>query len=64
MLLKRQEDGVTITIDNTLPTTSGDLTEDETWSGTVAITGDVNVPEGTTLTIEPGHHNRICGVRR
>nr|WP_320192686.1 right-handed parallel beta-helix repeat-containing protein [uncultured Desulfobacter sp.] len=46
--------GITITIDSSLPTTSGDLTEDETWSGTVAITGDVTVPEGTTLTIEPG----------
>ncbi|RLA97759.1 MAG: hypothetical protein DRG83_15375, partial [Deltaproteobacteria bacterium] len=35
-------------------TTSGTLTENETWSGTVVLTGDVTVPEGVTLTIEPG----------
>ncbi|MCG8632328.1 MAG: right-handed parallel beta-helix repeat-containing protein, partial [Desulfobacterales bacterium] len=35
-------------------TTSGTLTESETWSGTVEITGDVTVPQHLTLTIEPG----------
>ena len=45
---------ISITIDPTLPTTSGTLTNDETWSGTVNLTGDVTVPDGVTLTIEPG----------
>jgi len=35
------------------PTTIGTLTGDETWSGEVAITGDVVVPQGVTLTINP-----------
>jgi hypothetical protein len=35
-------------------TLSGVLTENETWSGTVTLTGDVTVPVGMTLTIEPG----------
>ncbi len=35
-------------------TTSGTLTEDETWSGIVTITGDVRVPDEITLTIDPG----------
>ncbi|MBW2108270.1 MAG: right-handed parallel beta-helix repeat-containing protein, partial [Deltaproteobacteria bacterium] len=35
-------------------TTSGTLPGDETWSGTVTLTGDVTVPVGVTLTIEPG----------
>ncbi|MCD4722894.1 MAG: hypothetical protein K8S13_24010, partial [Desulfobacula sp.] len=35
-------------------TISGILTEDETWSGIVNITGDITVPEDITLTIEPG----------
>ena len=46
--------GVTITIDSTLPTTSGSLTTDETWSGVVTLTGDVTVPAGITLTIDAG----------
>ena len=47
--------GVTVTIDSTLPaTTSGPLTGDETWSGTVTLTGDVIVPSGVSLTINPG----------
>ena len=46
--------GVTVTIDSTLPTTSGALTGDETWSGTVTLTGDVTVPSGVSLTIAPG----------
>jgi hypothetical protein len=32
----------------------GPLTRDTTWSGNVLITGWVGVPEGITLTIEPG----------
>ena len=43
-----------VTIDRTRPTTSGALTHDESWSGEVVITGDVTVPSGMTLTIEPG----------
>ncbi|MBI5207195.1 MAG: hypothetical protein HY934_05325 [Candidatus Firestonebacteria bacterium] len=35
-------------------TTSGTLTQDENWSGTINITGDVIVPNDVTLTIEPG----------
>ncbi|MGA1825398.1 MAG: cohesin domain-containing protein [bacterium] len=35
-------------------TTTGTLTEDEIWVGTVEITGDVIVPSGITLTIDPG----------
>ena len=35
-------------------TTSGTLTADEVWSGTINISGDVTVPKGVTLTIEPG----------
>ncbi|MCP5009068.1 MAG: hypothetical protein GY942_03715, partial [Aestuariibacter sp.] len=46
--------GVSITIDSSLPTTSGALTADETWSGSVTLTGDVTVPSGVTLTIDPG----------
>ena len=45
---------MTITIDSSLPTTSGALTEDETWSDEVTLTGDVIVPSGMSLTIEPG----------
>ena len=35
-------------------TTSGTLAGNETWSGTVTLTGDVTVPVGVTLTINPG----------
>ena len=35
-------------------TTLGTLAGNETWSGTVTLTGDVTVPVGVTLTIEPG----------
>jgi len=35
-------------------TTSGVLTHDETWTGKVHITGDIVVPEGITLVIQPG----------
>ena len=37
-----------------IETRSGKLSGDETWSGTVQMTGDVIVPEGITLTISPG----------
>ena len=33
---------------------SGLITEDETWFGTVHVTGDVTMKEGFTLTILPG----------
>ncbi|MCA9140586.1 MAG: hypothetical protein KDB00_27630, partial [Planctomycetales bacterium] len=32
---------------------SGTLTGDDNWSGTIHVTGDVTVPAGSTLTIEP-----------
>lgn len=35
-------------------TTSGVLAHDETWGGRVQITGDVVVPEGVTLVVQPG----------
>ena len=54
--------GVTITIDSSLPTTSGSLTDDETWSGTVTLTGDITVPDGVTLTIEPGTQVRAMAL--
>ena len=37
-----------------IPTTSGVLRQDETWSRHVRLTGDVVVPSGITLTFEPG----------
>lgn len=40
-----------ITITNTL---EGQLILDETWSGNMQMRGTVEVPEGITLTIEPG----------
>jgi len=39
---------------SSVPTTSGSLTSNEVWSGTVEIAGDVTVPFGFTLKIEPG----------
>lgn len=35
-------------------TTTGSLAANETWSGTVILSGDVLVPAGITLTIQPG----------
>ena len=35
-------------------TVSGHITKDETWSGTVRITGDIVIDPGVTLTILPG----------
>lgn len=35
-------------------TTSGIISANETWSGTVTLTGDVTVPANVTLTILPG----------
>ncbi len=47
-------EGVRVTLDESIPTTSGALPDDECWSGEVVITGDVIVPRGVTLTIQPG----------
>lgn len=33
---------------------SGEIKQDQTWSGTIHVTGDVTVVEGVTLTILPG----------
>jgi hypothetical protein len=35
-------------------TTSGRMMNDEVWQGDILVTGDVEIPEGVTLTIEPG----------
>jgi parallel beta-helix repeat protein len=35
-------------------TTSGEMTADETWSGSLLLTGDMQIPPGVTLTITPG----------
>ena len=43
-----------VTIDSHLPTTSGPLSGNETWSGVVTVTGDVTVPSGVLLTINAG----------
>ena len=40
---------------------SGEITGSVTWSGTVYVGGDVTVPEGTTLTIEPGTVVQLAG---
>ncbi len=47
-------DVLVVTFDSSLPTTEGTIPQDETWSGTVLLTGDVVVPAGRTLTIDPG----------
>ncbi|HEY6000332.1 MAG TPA: right-handed parallel beta-helix repeat-containing protein, partial [bacterium] len=54
--------GITLTFDGALPTTSGTLVADETWTGVVAISGDVTVPEGRTLTVEPGTVIRFASL--
>ena len=36
------------------PTYSGTLPYNQTWSGTHTLTGDITIPSGMTLTIEPG----------
>jgi parallel beta-helix repeat protein len=44
-------------VSSTIPTTSGILTKDEIWSdehSPIIITGDVTVPKGIVLTIQPG----------
>jgi hypothetical protein len=49
-------DTVTITISDTVPTTSGALNHDEIWTpafGPITLTGDVIVPPGLVLTILP-----------
>lgn len=33
---------------------SGEIEQDQIWSGTIHVTGDIFVAEGVTLTIEPG----------
>jgi len=55
--------GNLVTIDATYKTTSGILSADETWSGTVDLTGDVVVPEGVTLTLLPGTVIRFPALR-
>jgi hypothetical protein len=35
-------------------TTTGRLEADETWSGDIILTGDIEIPQGITLTIKPG----------
>jgi hypothetical protein len=52
-------DAIDVTFDSSLLTTEGTLPGNETWSGTVTLTGDVLIPAGTTLTIDPGTEVRI-----
>jgi parallel beta-helix repeat protein len=35
-------------------TTSGTVPQDEIWRGEILITGDIEIPSGVTLTVEPG----------
>lgn len=42
---------------------TGTLTENETWSGSIEITNTVTVPEGITLTINPGTVIKISNTR-
>lgn len=44
-------------------TTSGRMMEDEIWCGDVLITGDVEIPQGVTLTIKPGATIRFTAQR-
>jgi len=53
-IIETQGDEITITIDKDQITRAGTLNDNEIWSGDVALSGDVVVPEGLTLTILPG----------
>ncbi|MCP3870646.1 MAG: hypothetical protein GY703_21655 [Gammaproteobacteria bacterium] len=55
--------GISVTIESSEPTTSGVLTENETWSGEILLDGDVTVPEGVTLTIAPGTQISLPALR-
>jgi len=48
------EEDITETPALTKITTSGHITSDETWSGTVHITGEIFIDEGIKVTILPG----------
>ncbi len=54
-------DSITVTFDSSLPTTEGTIPGNETWSGAgpIVLTGDVIVPVGTTLTIDPNAEIRV-----
>ena len=49
---------ISVAVDPNLPTTSGTLSGDEVWDGAthgeILVTGDVVVPAGTSLAIQPG----------
>jgi len=47
-------DAITVDFDFLLPTTEGLVSADEHWSGDMILTGDVIVPAGIALTIDPG----------
>ncbi len=56
---------VTLTVSDTIPTTTGELANDELWvpdNGDILVTGDVTVPLGTTLTIQEGTTIRLAGT--
>ncbi|MBE9147549.1 hypothetical protein IQ257_03270, partial [Coleofasciculus sp. LEGE 07092] len=42
--------------------TAGNLTEDITWSGVIALSGSLTIPEGVTLTLEPGTVVKFTGA--
>jgi len=41
---------------------SGGIREDQIWSGTIHVTGDIQVEEGITLTIEPGTMVKVVAM--
>jgi len=53
-IVENQPYTTTIFVLNNAPTTSGHLSSDEIWSGTINIKGDIIIPEGIGLTIKPG----------
>ncbi|MFN0127608.1 MAG: lamin tail domain-containing protein [Verrucomicrobiales bacterium] len=46
----------------TVTEVSGVLPGDTSWSGVVRVTGDVTVPPGRTLTVQPGTHVLLAGT--
>ena len=54
--------GKAVTVTGSHLTTSGTLPGNETWSGTVDVTGDVRVPAGVTLTIAAGTTVRFSAL--
>lgn len=64
----KQKPGVTTTTEPKGPveihdqSISGGIKQDQIWSGTIHVTGDVEVEEGTTLTIKPGTVVKVAAM--